>query len=96
MRKENDKVDVTLLMRASCKMCSDIKDYISDYMSRNRYVNYQIVDLDDNTINFDRRYSSITPALWVNDKMWFAGNFEIERFDNKLNNLLRKKGDYHE
>lgn len=77
-------------------MCQDIKDRISDYMKEKRFINYQVIDLDDHTVNYDGRHSSITPALWVNDRMWFAGAFEIERFDNKLKDLLHKKGDYHE
>ena len=96
MEKENNKVDVTFLVRSSCKMCSDIKGKITDYMNSNRYINFRILDLDDKSKKFDKRNSSITPALWVNDKMWYAGGFEIKNFDNKLKNLLLERGDYHE
>ena len=95
MEKENNKVDVTFLIRASCKMCRDIRDKITDYMNSNRYINFRILDLDDKSIKFDKMNSSITPALWVNDRMWYAGGFDIKNFDNKLKNLLLEKGDYH-
>ena len=96
MEKENNKVDVTFLMRASCKMCLDIREDISGYMNSNQYINFRILDLDDKSIKFDKKNSSITPALWVNDRMWYAGGFEIKKFDNKLKNLLLERGDYHE
>jgi len=96
MEKENNKVDVTFLMRTSCKMCRDIREDISDYMGSNQYINFRILDLDDKSIKFDKKNSSITPALWVNDRMWYAGGFEIKNFDNKLKNLLLERGDYHE
>jgi hypothetical protein len=96
MEKENNKVNVTFLIRTSCKMCRDIRDDISNYMNGNKYINFRILDLDDKSIKFGRKNSSITPALWVNDKMWFAGGFEIKNFDNKLKTLLLERGDYHE
>ena len=96
MEKENNKINVTFLMRASCKMCRDVRDDISDYMSSNQHIRFRILDLDDKSIKFDRKNSSITPALWVNDRMWYAGGFEIKNFDNKLKTLLLEKGDYHE
>lgn len=96
IREENGKIDVTFLMRKSCQMCHDVKNRISEYMRGNNSINYQVIDLDDHTIEFEKRHSSITPALWVNNRMWFAGGFEIARFDDKLKDLLQKKGDYHE
>jgi len=96
MEKENNKVNVTFLIRASCKMCRDIREDISNYMNSNKYINFRILDLDDKSIKYDNRNSSITPALWVDDRMWFAGDFEIKHFDNKLKNLLLERGDYHE
>ena len=96
MEKENKKVDVTFLIRASCKLCCDIRDSIADHMNNNRLINFRVLDLDDRSIKFEKRNSSITPALWVNDKMWFAGGFEVKNFDSKLRTLLQKNGDYHE
>lgn len=96
MEKENNKVDVTFIIRTSCKMCLDIRDKIADYMKNNQLINYSILDIDDKSIKFEKKNSSITPALWVNDRMWYAGSFEIKNFENKLKILLQKKGDYHE
>lgn len=86
-----NKIDVKFLMRRSCKMCRDIIDNISNYMNENDLINFNIIDLDNKNIDFARKHSSITPALWVEGKMWYAGGFEIENFDLKLKDLLKNK-----
>lgn len=83
------KIDVVFLMRRSCKMCSDIKRKISDYMNDNININFKIIDLDSEDIIFEKKHSSITPALWVNNRMWYAGGFELEKFDKKFANLIK-------
>lgn len=90
MGKENiNKIDVTFLMRKSCEMCLDIKRNISDYMYKNIHINYRIIDLDDVNCSFTKRKSSITPALWVNDKMWYAGVFDLKKFEKKVTEIIK-------
>ena len=59
-------------------------------MKDKSYINFTIIDLDDDN-NFKRRHSSITPSIWVNDKMWSAGKVNIGRFVNKMNEILNIK-----
>jgi len=84
-----NKIDVTFLMRRSCKICCDIKKKISDYMNQNIHINFKIIDLDNENIIFEKKHSSITPALWVDNRMWYAGGFDIEKFDKKFANLIK-------
>ncbi len=88
MGKEIVKVDVMFLMRKSCYECKEVLRILSIYMKDKSYINFTIIDLD-NENNFKRRHSSITPSIWVNDKMWSAGKVNIERLDNKINELIK-------
>ena len=56
-------------------------------MKNKVHINFKVVDLDDKSNEYHKRHSSITPALWVNDKMWYAGGFDINKFDKKINKM---------
>ena len=87
MGKEILKVDVMFLMRNSCNECKEVLRILSIYMKDKDHINFTIIDLD-NENSFKRKHSSITPSIWVNDKMWSAGKVNIERFDDKINELI--------
>jgi glutaredoxin len=87
MGKEIIKVDVMFLMRKSCYECIKVLRILSIYMKGKDHINFTIIDLDDDN-NFKRKHSSITPSIWVNDKMWYAGSVNMERFDEKINELI--------
>ena len=90
MGKEIIKVEVIFLMRESCYECKEVLRTLSIYMKDKNHINFTIIDLDDEN-NFKRKHSSITPSIWVNDKMWSAGRVNIEGFDNKINELINIK-----
>ena len=87
MGKENIKVDVLFLMRESCNECKEVLRILSIYMQAKDHINFTTIDLDEEN-NFKRKHSSITPTIWVNDRMWFAGRVNMERFDKKINKLI--------
>jgi glutaredoxin len=87
MGKENNKVDVMLLMRESCALCQEVLTKLTSYMKNKVNIDFRIIDLDKDN-NYTKKNSSITPAIWVNDKMWYAGSVNIERFDKKINELI--------
>ena len=89
MRARNfNKIDVLFLMRKSCNQCTEILSKLKVYTKNKVHINFKIVDLDDKDNNFERNHSSITPAVWVNDRMWYAGAFDMDKFDEKLNHLI--------
>jgi len=90
MGKEIVKVDVMFLMRESCNECKEVLRILSIYMKDKNHINFTIIDLD-NKNNYNRKHSSITPSIWVNDKMWSAGRVNIERFNDKINKLINIK-----
>jgi glutaredoxin len=87
MRMENIKVDVMFLMRESCNECKEVLKILSIYMKDKNYIKFTIIDLDDDN-NFQRKHSSITPSIWVNNMMWSAGKVNIDSFDKKINKLI--------
>ena len=87
MGREIVKIDVMFLMRNSCNECKEVLRILSIYMKDKNRINFTIINLDDEN-NFKRKHSSITPSIWVNDKMWSAGKVNIERFDDKINELI--------
>jgi len=87
MGKGNIKVDVMFLMRESCNQCKEVLRILSIYMKDKTHINFLIIDLD-NENDFIRKRSSITPSIWVNDRMWFAGKVNMDRFDKKINELI--------
>ena len=87
MGMENIKVDVMFLMRESCNECNEVLRNLTIYMKDKNFIKFTIIDLD-NENNFDSKHSSITPSIWVNDRMWFAGSLNMEIFDNKINKFI--------
>ncbi|NHZ86987.1 MAG: hypothetical protein GWP19_14120 [Planctomycetia bacterium] len=88
MEKDNIKVDVLFLMRQSCTLCQDVLVKLTAYMENKVNIDFQIIDLDDKKNNYVKKNCAITPAIWVNDKMWYAGSVNMERFDEKINELI--------
>ena len=88
MGKENIKVDVMFLMRESCVLCQDVLTKLTAYMNNKVNIDFQIIDLDNENKNYTKKKCVITPAIWVNNKMWYAGSVNMERFDEKINELI--------
>ena len=89
MGKGKSKVDVLYLMRYSCDLCREILKNLSEYMNDKRDIDFKIIDLDSSN-EYKMKHSSITPAVWVNNKMWYAGSFDIKKFDKKITELNNK------
>lgn len=89
MGKDNKKIDVLFLMRESCQACKEVLKILTIYMKENDHINFTIIDLDDDD-NFKRKHSSITPSIWVNNNMWYAGRIDINKFDKKITKLISK------
>ena len=88
MGKDNTKIDVLFLMRESCTLCQDVLTKLIAYMNNKVNLDFRIIDLDDKNNNHAKKHCSITPAIWVNDKMWYAGSINMDRFDEKINELI--------
>ena len=88
MGKDSIKVEVLFLMRESCALCQDVLKKLTAWMNNKVNIDFQIIDLDNKNNNHAKKHCSITPAIWVNDKMWYAGSVNMDRFDEKINELI--------
>ncbi len=88
MVKKKNKIDVLFIMRDSCAFCKDELTRLTQYIDNKSNINFQIIDLDGELNNYPKINSSIVPSIWVNDKMWYAGKVNLDRFDEKINELL--------
>ncbi len=82
------KVKVLFLMRESCVLCQDVLTKLTHYMGNKVNIDFRIINLDDRNNNYAKKHSSITPAIWVNDKIWYTGRVNMDRFDEKINKLI--------
>ena len=85
------KVKVLFLMRESCALCQDVLTKLTHYMENKVNIDFRIINLDDRNNNYAKKHSSITPAIWVNDKIWYTGRVNMDRFDEKINELISLK-----
>lgn len=88
MGRNNKKIDVLYIMRESCVLCHDLLTKLTSYMENKVNIDFQIIDLDDELNNFTKKNCSIVPSIWVNEKMWYAGMVNMDRFDKKINELI--------
>ena len=88
MGKDNTKVEVLFLLRESCTLCQDMLTKLTPYMENKVNIDFRIINLDDRNNNYAKKHCSITPAIWVNDKMWFTGRVNMDRFKEKINELI--------
>lgn len=88
MGKDNIKIDVLFLMRESCALCQDVLAQLTTYMNNKIDIDFHIIDLDDQNNNYAKKNCAIIPAIWVNDKMWYAGSVNMDRFDEKINEMI--------
>ncbi len=88
MGRDKIKVNVLFIMRNSCALCLDELTKLTSYMENKVNIDFRIIDLDDKNNNYIKKNYSITPAIWVNEKMWYAGKVNMDRFDEKINKLI--------
>ena len=88
MGKEINKVDIMFLMRDSCTLCQEVLTKLTSYTKNKINIDFHIIDLDKEN-NYAKKNCSITPAIWVNGRMWYAGSVNMERFDEKINRLIK-------
>ena len=80
------KIRVLLISRESCKVCKDVYDDLWKYKKTNNNIDLKVVDASE--MDDSEKRSVITPALWVNDNLWYFGSFDMNRFDEKIQMLM--------
>jgi hypothetical protein len=81
------KIIVQLIKRDSCRICDSVQNQLQRYIRAVDMVDLQIIDLDSGDSLPPKRQCYITPAIWVEDRLWYLGGFDITRFGEKISKL---------
>jgi hypothetical protein len=88
MNKSFDgKIIVQLIRRDSCRICISVQNQLQKYLKEIDTVNLQIINLDRGDLLPPKRQCYITPAIWVEDHLWYLGGFNLKRFEEKISEL---------
>lgn len=82
----SQKIRVLLISSESCKICQDVYDDLWRYNNTNNNIDLKVVDASE--MEDSEKCCVITPALWVNDSLWYFGSFDMNRFDEKIKMLM--------
>ncbi|MBT3663162.1 MAG: hypothetical protein HOG73_02130 [Candidatus Marinimicrobia bacterium] len=75
---------VQVVVRDSCKICDRVLDQIKSVSKQFPHIVVQTFNLDHEHAIPDYCQTFITPAIWVNGKLWYLGGFDYNRFCEKL------------
>ncbi len=77
-------IQVELITRSGCRAGERVRQVLTMLHGRLKQMDLQIFDLNKKPVLPDRRQATITPAVWVNGKLWFMGGFDPTRFWKRL------------
>lgn len=77
-----------LYVREDCASCDSVRDALHAYCKDRDYLSLKVVDLDHGGAVAPGKQAYITPALWVNGKLWNLGVFDVSRFDKRMGKLV--------
>lgn len=75
---------IDFVTRGSCRHCRQVFSEFVSVLEPVGNIHLRIFDLDQPTILPENRQGIITPALWVEDRLWFLGTFDREKFRRKM------------
>ena len=76
-------------MRTTCHICDLVQKEIESIIQVQSNVDLMIINAESaNTFPGNSR-PYVTPAVWVNDKLWYLGGFDSSSFVNKLKQLSK-------
>lgn len=88
MNKSFDgKIIVQLIKRDSCRICSSVQNQLQKYLKEIDTIDLQVINLDRGDLLPPKRQCYITPAIWVEDRLWYLGGFDLNRFEEKISKL---------
>ena len=75
---------VQVIIRNSCKVCDRVLNQTKSISQKFPLIKIQVFNVDKEQTIPNHCQSFITPAVWVNGKLWFLGGFDYDRFCEKL------------
>ena len=91
MRLINKKrINIQLFVREECHSCEQVENNLREYCDSKDHLTFEVLYLEDGYLTPNGKSVYITPALWVNGRLWSFGGFDINRFDERINQLINK------
>ncbi|MFQ6605174.1 MAG: hypothetical protein ACE5D8_06420 [Fidelibacterota bacterium] len=82
--KQRRQYKVQLVVRHPCRMCDKVQSELEAEAFDFPNIVLEIIDADTAKTYPGNRTPFITPAVWVNERLWFLGGFDIRRFRQKF------------
>ena len=84
----SNKIRVQLIVRDDCPYCRHVQKDLQRYCQEKEFISLELVDLDNGGRAPGGKQMFITPAVWVNDKLWSLGEFDVARFHERVRQLV--------
>lgn len=68
--------------------CDEVQEELERYCRGKDFVRLTVQDLDGGATAPNGTALYITPAIWVNDKLWSMGRFDVDRFDERIHQMI--------
>lgn len=84
-----------MYVREDCLSCDAVQRALENYCRDKEYLALKVVDLDHGGKPAPGKQAYITPAVWVNGRLWNLGGFNLPRFNERIRRLVEDmaKGD---
>ncbi|MCH7613646.1 MAG: glutaredoxin family protein [Candidatus Marinimicrobia bacterium] len=79
---------VNLVVRDSCPLCTEITNKLESLHVNNKSFQLTVINLDKGETMPNNKGYVITPSIFINNRLWNIGDFEISAFQNKLNSII--------
>jgi alkyl hydroperoxide reductase subunit AhpF len=92
MKQENipKTIPVQIIVRESCKACDKVVIKLASYSQHGGNIKVDIFNVDINDQVPKNRQGFITPAVWVNDQLWYYGDFDLYEFHKKIETIIKE------
>jgi len=87
-KKTNKTIPVQVIVRESCKTCDAVLTKLSSYIRKGGNIHLDIYNVDNTNQWPEKRQGFVTPATWVNDQLWYFGDFDLNEFHEKVIKML--------
>ncbi len=90
MKSEKNRktsIIIDLVIRTTCESCSSVRLQLEHITRKFSDSKLRVIDADKENSFPGKSQPYVTPAVWVNDRLWYLGGFDSNSFEEKLNKI---------
>ena len=80
-------IHIELVVRPTCQICKKVRRELEHITKPITTVELSVINADTAGRYPGKYQPYVTPAIWVNNSLWYLGGFDSTRFITKLNQL---------